>query len=194
MGGFGSGRHSRCKKKNITSKSLPLDIRKLNRENLLIPGTSFTSKWSSNGSEHASVSGSVYNDYLELEYSHKTENIRLRIDFDWTQCHYGGERAWFRCPFCNSRIAIIYCAGIYFTCRKCYDLTYQSCNSSDSQRLLDKIYKLRGKLGGEPILWSPIPLRPKGMHRQTYKMLSREIDLLTMSSNNQLFQKYESYP
>jgi hypothetical protein len=34
---------------------------------------------------------------------------------EWTRCHYGGERAWFRCPVigCGRRVAILYGGAIF---------------------------------------------------------------------------------
>jgi hypothetical protein len=33
----------------------------------------------------------------------------------------------------GGRVAILYGAGKYFACRKCYDLTYRSCQESDKR-------------------------------------------------------------
>jgi hypothetical protein len=175
-GWMGSGQYYRWDKKSITSESLPLDIRELNSKRLLTQGASITSKWSSGGEVCASISGLVFEDYLQLQYTYrKTEEIKQKIYFEWTPCNYGGRRVWFSCPFCHRRIAVIYGAGKYFACRKCYNLAYLSCNEPDYQRMIDRANNLKEKLGGEGGLYSPIPSRPKGMHDKTYQKMVEEI-------------------
>lgn len=45
-------------------------------------------------------------------------------------CRFGGKRYWFVCPlsiagrYCGRRCAVLYSAGSYLGCRKCYDLAY----------------------------------------------------------------------
>jgi len=47
-----------------------------------------------------------------------------------TPCNFGGERYWFVCPLCYSRVGALYLApgDVYFRCRHCNNLSYRSRN------------------------------------------------------------------
>ena len=68
-----------------------------------------------------------------------------------TTCNFGGIRYWFGCPSCCKRVSVLYLApgGIYFRCRNCNNLSYQSRNSD---RITDlgitsrQIEKLRSQI------------------------------------------------
>ena len=47
-----------------------------------------------------------------------------------TDCYFGGIRYWFGCPSCGQRVGVLYLASgnIYFRCRHCNNLSYQSRN------------------------------------------------------------------
>ena len=49
-----------------------------------------------------------------------------------TQLHSGDKRYWFSCPNCRRRVGRLHLpyGGSYFFCRRCYDLTYMSCQES----------------------------------------------------------------
>lgn len=49
-----------------------------------------------------------------------------------TRPHFGGVRFWFTCRHCGRRVGKLYLppGGRYFRCRRCYDLTYTSCQES----------------------------------------------------------------
>ena len=49
-----------------------------------------------------------------------------------TPCNLGGVRYWFACPSCGRRVAVLYLApgNVYFRCRNCNNLSYQSRNTS----------------------------------------------------------------
>ncbi len=61
-----------------------------------------------------------------------------RVELTRTPCAYGGGRHWFVCPltkggvYCGSRVGKLYLprGGRFFGCRRCYDLTYESCQRS----------------------------------------------------------------
>src|SRR5262249_51545398 len=67
---------------------------------------------------------------VDLDYS-----VRLVT----TPCHLGGVRWWFICPLsrngvgCGRRVRKLYLCGKYFGCRHCHNLTYRSCQESDSR-------------------------------------------------------------
>ena len=192
MGGPGSGQWYRWSKKDTTEGLRSLDIRRLHRQGLLQPGTRFTSSWRRGGSDTgSSVSGLVLPDQVVLLYRRRDhggewEEVEEPIRLDWTACHLGGRRPWFRCPGvkrgvpCGRRVALLYGAGKYFLCRHCYELTYASCSEGPRDRTLRKAQKLRERLGGSGNMMHAFPAKPKGMHWQTYWRLEeqgREADL-----------------
>jgi hypothetical protein len=104
-----------------------------------------------------------YHPYIRLLYS-QTDDKGNKQYFDYkitlhrTPCSYGGWRFWFLCPLraksglpCGKVSAVLYKAGDYFGCRRCYNLTYQcrkhNANSSlaywfRSRKAMKKIEKL----------------------------------------------------
>jgi hypothetical protein len=63
------------------------------------------------------------------------------IEYTSTKCHFGGERFWFICPYCSRRVSKLYLppSGDYYACRKCHNLTYESCKEHDQR--IDAIIK-----------------------------------------------------
>ena len=60
--------------------------------------------------------------------------IAYPVPLEWTACHFGGARPWFRCALvtdgrlCNRRSRIIFKphGSPYFACRECWRLSYRS--------------------------------------------------------------------
>jgi len=136
MGGYGSGRSGwRIKVEDC----LTLSMYTLQRDSSLkwSMGT-LTWRWKSSGEETGSVGFRVDhgNDRFILQYT-KTLQAEKRevedpIPFHTTEAQFGGVRYWFNCPSCWRRCAKLYLppGGLYFRCRLCYNLTYESCNES----------------------------------------------------------------
>jgi hypothetical protein len=108
MGGPGSG--VRWDKKSAVEEHRRLDVREINREHEIKPG-----------------------DWMTVQYEWRGEQLAQEVHFDWTPCNYGGHRPWLICMHCGRRVAVLYLRGKYFACRHCQDLTYQSCQGSDSR-------------------------------------------------------------
>lgn len=123
MGGPGSGTYFRCDKKDTVEEHLSLDVRKLNREHGIKPGSLIT-----------------------VQYQWRGEQMTQAITIDWIPCNYGGRRPWFICGNCGRRVAVLYGAGKYFACRHCYDLTYRSSQESDSR--FSKFFRNYDSSGG----------------------------------------------
>jgi len=100
------------------------------------------------------------------------QSVEYPVHLEWTPCHYGGHRAWFRCPAdgCGRRVAILYYAGI-FACRRCHQLAYWSQRCSASEGALRRAQAIRERLGGTGNMYCPFPVKPKGMHWRTYRRL-----------------------
>ncbi|EKD67325.1 MAG: hypothetical protein ACD_48C00479G0005 [uncultured bacterium] len=111
--------------------------------------------WSCRGEPTGSVSIYVYpqEGFIKFSYTQTNRWDGTKTDFDYTvrlvtsPCYFGGKRWWFRCPLlinglpCSRRVGVLYLAGKYFGCRKCYDLAYQS-----QQETRSGLYGLMGKV------------------------------------------------
>ena len=191
MGGYGSGRTG---EKALTSQMTELDIRLLNRRRFinkllrLPPNQQLESKDES-GNVHIRVNAQQMSiDYFYIEYSGERHPICNIIKFDWTSCHFGGQRLWFLCPKCGRRVGILY-SGKHYYCRICRNLAYPSENEPKPNRMLRKANKIRRRLKCEPGVQNKIWPKPKGMHQKTFDRLRREVHMLESIAVQQLYQK-----
>ena len=178
MGGLGSGNWYRWDKKRTTEEVNRVDIRYMKKRRLLRPGNSGSLSWSCGEEQTGSVRYQVNNNYLRLIYRTRTygddwQEMDEKIWFQRTSCNYGGQRLWFSCPHCHSRVAIIYGNGMRFLCRHCYGLPYASQGETSLDRLARKIRKIRTRLDVDIDLDFPIYMKPKGMHWKTFDKLVR---------------------
>lgn len=93
------------------------------------------------------------------------------VFYAYTNTCFGGRRQWFSCPGCRTPRRVLY--GWKPRCRECIELVYASQYAGQLGRSIDKMLKIRNKLGGRGLV-EPFPLRPKGMHWSTYRGLQRE--------------------
>lgn len=184
MGGRGSGRNWRYATRSTTDDHHALDVRKLQRGGVLVPGYSCNWSWSRGGRETGSVgirstSESIILSYRSRAGESKWQDMEYHVAIEWTDCHYGGQRAWFRCPVagCGRRVAILY-SGKVFACRHCRNLVYESQRESDYDRIARKADTIRRKLGWKPGILNHNGWKPKGMHWQTFKKLSVRHDAM----------------
>ena len=115
MGGSGSGRRWQPFANDTTDDYRTLDVRRWQRDGLLTPGRSFNWQWLRNGETIASIWVRAEADRVTLIYRSQRGNEDWKdqnypVWLDWTPCHFGGERPWFRCPAmgCGRRVAILY--------------------------------------------------------------------------------------
>ena len=168
--------------KNTTGSYNKLDIRKMQRGGFLRPGVSSRWYWSLRGEDIGSIQ--VRAEWLQvvLCYRHQRRgsdewaNKEYPVTVEWTPCHFGGERAWFRCPAmgCGRRVAVLW-GGEIFACRHCHNLAYESQNETAHSRALTKVQSIRMKLGGEPC--GDFPPKPKGLHWKTYWRWKQKADV-----------------
>ncbi len=183
MGGYGSGRIARTiKAENCRS----LDVNKFHRSGCLTAGASGCWVWSVDGKEVARISYRANRNCLTLDYRVRQnggdwEPIEQPVPLEYVDCHYGGQRPYFRCPGvvndarCGRRVGKLFSGGRYFLCRHCYSIAYASQSEERYDRLLRKANKLRVALGGEPGAAHFVARRPKGMWVRTYELRCREI-------------------
>ena len=185
MGGRGSGRRTSYGGKPETHDAMPLDIRKLTRKGLLVPGNSLSYKWSVNDQQVAGISIRVEFNYgLMLSYRIKStgEVVEQQVQTQTSPCHLGGQRHWYTCPRCGKRVAVLYAPGRYFACRKCEGLGYASQKEGIGDRASTKADKLRKRMGWEAGILNGGGGKPKGMHWKTYWHLKRQHDALVQIS------------
>lgn len=93
------------------------------------------------------------------------------VELDWTPCHFGGERPWFRFPGCGRRAGILYDTADGFLCRRCGNFAYQMENETRTGRKILKAKRLRVRLGGTGNLLETLPGKPPDMSERTYERL-----------------------
>ena len=182
MGGFGSGRQG---DKRCTSDMLALDVRSIHRAGRLTPESWFNWQWTCNGEKTASIQIRAEFDRVVLDYRNRSnhhhdgewESMRYAVALDWTDCGFGGRRAWWRCPAigCGRRVAVLY-GGRVFACRQCNRLAYRSQRETDDDRATRRADTIRRRLGWEPGILNGNGWKPKGMHWRTFERLQREHD------------------
>jgi hypothetical protein len=180
MGGYGSGRKSDQCKKGLTDYLYSIDVRAWRRDGLLTTDRRYTFRWHESQTVIVTMNATVDSDSIFLDITcdggvsdslHDSQYISL----SWTECHFGGERPWFRCPVrgCWNRVAILYFAGT-FACRECCNLAYASQRQSPNTRASNRVNKIREKLGWQPGFLNGVEWKPKGMHWKTFGRLVRE--------------------
>jgi hypothetical protein len=185
LGGFGSGKWDRSGVKRTAESCQRIDVRRWQREGRLEAGTRFGWSWTREGKKLADIGVLVGERRLTLEYRYRQgeaewEDVVEDVPLVWTDCNYGGRRAWLICPGvkngvpCRRRVAILYLGGRYFLCRDCYDLVYESQREDEMDQPRRKAQKIRVKLGGSANLLERLPDRPKGMRELTYWALQAE--------------------
>ncbi len=186
MGVFGSG--PRRGSKNTTSDFRALDIRRLQRDGLLIPGRFFNWQWSINGEKIADINIRIEANNVILNYRSRRSGgewqpIEYPVFLERTPCNLGGQRAWFLCPWrgCGRRVAILF-GGSIFACRQCHELAYQCQRETDDDRAMRRAEKIRLRLGWEPGIANPEGSKPKGMHWRTFRALKADHDTFAEES------------
>ena len=172
MGGRGSGRTKGYAGKFSTEDSQPLDIRRLQRAGVLMPGRTSSWQWTVSGRVYASIAilaeiGNITLTYYHTAHGRPAEAINQTIQLETTACTLGGHRQWFACPTCGRRVAVIYGAGRLFACRQCKGLAYASQSESAGDRALRCANRLRKRLGWPAGAAHGHGPKPAGMHQTT---------------------------
>jgi hypothetical protein len=183
MGGIGSGRRYQGGK-DTTGDYRSLDVRRLQRDGLLVSGRSFGWSWYFNDEKVASIQIHTQVDRVILDYWHrkgeeewKTQHYPVMLD--WTACRYGGRRVWFICPAsrCGRRVALLYLGGSgIFACRHCYQLAFACQRETPDDRAARRADRIRDRLGWDRGILNKSGDKPKGMHWKTYQKLTTKHD------------------
>ena len=211
MGGWGSGRQSYATTPAVEN-TLHLDADELT-DGVEYPGATGRKRWGDEDDPTAELTlqfqhpdVDVTDDdtdpedlderatYVELEYTigedwsrNWTGDESHPVELEYTDCHFGGVRPWFRCPNreCQDRVRKLYFprGGRYWLCRDCYDLQYQSSrksgNALDTAEL--RYRRAFAKADAEGRRPHPNnapfrPTRPNGMHHDTFADLVEDVD------------------
>jgi hypothetical protein len=200
MGGFGSGRFHQDGKA-VTEHLPSLDVRRLKRKGLLVPGTTSTLRWSHSGRVMVSLALRAANDrvLLSTQTSGADETQNQWVELDQTPCPLGGSRVWFRCPAqgCGRRVALLYMGSSdSLACRHCLQLAYASQREAPEDRAARRADRIRDRLGWEPGIVNGKRCKPKGMHLTTFERLKARHDVLIseyltgMTERNEWLQSY----
>ncbi len=155
---------------------LQLDIRQLKAQGRLRPGSSFRWQRLRNDEPLGEISIAVSPRSFALSYwwtphGEEPRKVNQQIGLTWTPCRFGGRRAWFLCPHCTRRCAVVYGVNHLggFACRNCMNLSYE-CEAEDAiGRFWRKQRKLEARIGADGE-------KPKWMRWQSYKRLCERID------------------
>ncbi len=157
MGGYGSTRWGSHWKANTVDQYRYLDAGRLSqlgvlRSNVQVYGARIT--WNENdGKELASIGYDAriggLDGSIRLYYTWSRQGKSEEMDY-WMRVvsnprHVGGLQWYFVCPLsvngraCGRRAKKLYLGGKWFGCRRCYGLTYRSCQESHQH---DRVWKL----------------------------------------------------
>lgn len=189
MGGYSSGRRGG---KRTTDDMHILDIRKIQRAGLLVPGRSFGWQWSRNGEKTASIDlrtdcdaplSQVTLNYRTRPRGGEWKDMKYPVHVTWTDCNYGGQRAWWLCPArgCGRRVAVLFGGSVY-ACRHCQELAYSSQREQAHDRASSRAETIRKRLGWIPGILHGEGGKPKGMHWTTFMRLQATHNALVIQS------------
>lgn len=167
--------------KDLTCDYNQLDVRRLQRGRFLEPGRNFDWQWKSGNEIMATVNVCTEKNKIKLSYKQRSngnewKDVSYPVWLDWTWCNYGNYRAWFLCPKCDRRVAILY-GGSIFACRHCYKLAYPCQRETASDLAARRANKIRRRLGWEEGLFNLPDGKPKGMHWETFERLTYQHNL-----------------
>jgi hypothetical protein len=199
MGGPGSGRHAYATTPRV-DESLQLDADHIT-DGVEYPGVTGRKRWGDEDDPLADLTMQFRTaaeaadraTHLELEYTIAdrwsttwTGEESHPVELEYTDCHFGGVRPWFRCPNreCQARVRKLYFprGAQYWLCRECYDLQYlTSRRSGDDVKTAELRYRRAfRKADAENRRPHPNnapfrPTRPTGMHHDTFADLVDDV-------------------
>jgi hypothetical protein len=99
--------------------------------------------WSRHGEEFAKIGYTLNGLTMTLDYTmNKEKQVSYPVSLVTTTQPRGGLRYWFKCPAqgCGRVTEKLYkpSGALIFACRRCYNLTYESCNES---HLYDSLFR-----------------------------------------------------
>ena len=182
MGGLGSGRRLGSPKL-IADELQHLDVRELRKQGRLKSGFMGTITWSCRGEQSGAVSFRNFGDELTLSYRYsyndgEWQSVYQVVNILRTPCNFGGERIWWECGKCHSKVGVLYLCSKYFYCRKCSGVKYESQYVDKKERLRLASAKIKKRLGVSEEYSLNRGVydfdKPKGMHWKMFIRLKNE--------------------
>lgn len=199
MGGYGSGRREYARTPTV-EECRHLDVDEFT-DAVEQPGTTAVVRWGDSDDPDASIAATMLPEdgdaeratALRLSYTatdpraDETRDREYVVSLDYTECHFGGARPWFRCPekSCGERVGKLYKPPRQdlYLCRECFDLGYRSSRTSGNEmrRAEQRYRKAFAKADAENRAPHPnnapyLPERPKGMHHDTFEDLCDDVE------------------
>ena len=134
MGGPGSGRWEEHAQRTRVETCVRIDVNRLVREGIIRKDSRIGGSWT----QHHGFTGEGA--WIRLRYTLRTgQRMSEDVPLQTSVPHFGGVRWWLTCPrtvdgeHCNRRVGKLYLppGERYFGCRRCYELTYESCSHKD---------------------------------------------------------------
>lgn len=160
MGGHGSGEYQSYGARYTVEDCHILSISAFHRA-----GTRWDMTTQGTVKEGRSTVGfSLQNNVLTVVYTftsgnNKGRDMRYGIRIAQTTPYYGGSRLWFLCPHCWRRSGKLYLAPgqIYYLCRRCANLTYQSTREMSRAKIRAWIWREDARIKR---LWAKVNAEP----------------------------------
>ncbi len=178
MGGFGSGGGRGAAREG---RFLKLDAARLKQFGYLgakpVQGVMI---WTQGAQEVARMNAYGAADRFLLSYDIQKQGEAARrrferIDYAFTEPHFGGRRVWLICPRCKGRKRTLW-GPDPFLCGACQGLVYDSQSYSALDRVHERMRTRRKKLAPNG-RWSAdecLPFKPKRMRAATYAKIWAE--------------------
>ena len=104
-------------------------------------------QWSRNGEPTGNINIQVdtYSESPNIKFDYKVrphgsteewQNISFSFRLESLPCRFGGKKWFFVCElyakgvYCGQKVRVLYMVGNYFGCRRCANLSYDSCNQN----------------------------------------------------------------
>lgn len=175
MGGRGSGRRPNCSsRKDTVDDYLVLNFncfRKKGRWKLL----SGEVTWSRGGVAIASIEYLIEKDSIHFEWQNREGQLMKQTVSLTTVQQWIGVRYYFICPRCQRRVINLYAGSVFF-CRRCYNLTYESCRESGTSHFGPLVTRKRFHNFSKALLYSQELKHKKRIGPKMLKRLQRYIE------------------
>jgi hypothetical protein len=153
----------------------------LHRARRIVPGIAMSGRWHvatpvAGRSLSVTYDGDLTNldeATLLISFHADGRDRRQTLSLVATRLHFGGCRIWFVCPITGRRARVLHLPDGHdrLASREAYGLGFRSQTESAVLRDITRAQNIRAKLGGDLSIHSPLPARPRGMHRRTYERL-----------------------
>jgi len=142
--------------RDTVQQAKKIDLSWLRKNNFLIGLVKRNIKWSINGEPtgNIDITIDISSETPKITFSYKLRkhgevewnDINFSFNLESIPCRFGGKKWFYVCElysngkYCGKRSRVLYMTGDYFGCRKCANLSYESCN--ENKRFRGGIWKV----------------------------------------------------